>query len=62
MAAKDQTQYAKTKKFYDKLFITENIDAILKGNRAGKDGGKGITMFSDAKTRGGMQAHSQRDV
>ena len=60
VAAKDQTQYAKTKKFYDKLFITENIDAILKGNRAGKDGGKGIAMFSDAKTHkqnvlGGMK-------
>ena len=60
VAGADQTQYAKTNKFFDKLFITENIDAILKGNRAGKEGGKGIAMFSDAATHkehvlGGMK-------
>ena len=51
VAGADQTQYAKTNKFFDKLFITENIEAILNRNRAGEQGGKGIAMVSDAKTQ-----------
>ena len=74
VAGADQTQYAKTNKFFDKLFITENIDAILNRNRAGEQGGKGIAMKSDAKTQkqhvlGGMKLafepmgqHPLRDI